>query len=435
MTDVLGRPRGRVTPAEDRGPPKSRLLEAITIDLQAPPPLLLLPLRLEYRVVEANVPIRVAGHVRPLFNNDATVSVEVAAPEPPAGGGAGGRAHVNPHSWRLDATAVTLNTQREIWFRWFPDDDFTLRGIAPPTEQERAAIARFNSACGGKLWHALDDAGIVSAWQTLSREVEPERALHLIRHRGEAGDPNYLDALGQIALLPEKVALFALNTDGVAALLGEGSAIDPTLRYSFAGLQAGGWLTDFDVALTTGMGLRLTSGPAVANALDATWIIAVGISKVDGPAAVTSLIKDAIANGTFAFLPQDTATNNAPHAPTPYRTPRADLVGFLRTAADAEKEILASPLKQSAEIFAESLALDVTHVATAPHSGDLALADASAMVRVIGPALIDTAVDHTAALNGIKETEVIDLFAEAAVARGPLPTVRFGQIPMGFFRL
>ena len=195
----------------------------------------------------------------------------------------------------------------------------------------------------------------------------------------------------------------------MAALLGEGSAIDPTLRYSFAGLQAGGWLTDFDVALTTGMGLRLTSGPAVANALDATWIIAVGISKVDGPAAVTSLIKDAIANGTFAFLPQDTATNNAPHAPTPYRTPRADLVGFLRTAANAEKGIPASPLKQSAEIFAELLALDVTHVATAPHSGDLALADASAMVRVIGPALIDTAVDHTAALNGIKETEVIDL--------------------------
>src|SRR5215204_6157793 len=109
MTDVLGRPRGRVIPAEDRGPPNRDLLEAITIDLQAPPPLLLLPMRLEYRVVEPNVPIRVAGHVRTLFNNDATGSVEVAAPEPPAVGAAGGRAHGRPNSWRLDATAVTLN--------------------------------------------------------------------------------------------------------------------------------------------------------------------------------------------------------------------------------------------------------------------------------------------------------------------------------------
>ena len=53
------------------------------------------------------------------------------------------------------------------------------------------------------------------------------------------------------------------------------------------------------------------------------------------------------------------------------------------------------------------------------------------MVRVIGPALIDTALDHTAALSGIEEHEVIDLFAEAAVARGPLPPVRFGKNPYG----
>jgi len=432
MTEVLGRPRGRGAPrGEARLPLTRELLEAIKVDLQAPPPLLLLPLRLEYRVMETNVPIRVAGHVRELFRNEAAITVETPAPMHPPLGGAGGDTHADPNKWRLDATAVTFNTQREIWFRWFHDDDFTLRGIAPPTEQERAAIARFDSACGGKPWHALNDAGVVSAWQTLSREVEPERALHLIRHRGEAGDPNHLDALGQIALLPEKVALFALNADGAAALLGTGSSIDPTLRYSFAALQAGGWLTDFDVALTAGMGLRLTSATAVTNALNATWIIAVGISKDDGPAAVTGLIDDAIANGTFAFLPQDTPTNNTPHAPTPYRTPRADLIGFLRTAADAEKGILASPLKQSAEIFAEALGLDVTHVATAPNSGDLAFEDANAMVRVIGPTLIDTALDHTAALSGIVESELIDFFAEAAVARGPLPPVRFGKNPYG----
>jgi hypothetical protein len=432
MTNVLGRVAGRVSPADAaRLRLSDELVDSMRLDLEAPPPLLLLPLRLEYRVVDTNVPIRVSGNIGELLRNDATISIEAPVPAHPLPHGVGGAAHGAAHPWRLDATAVTFNTQREIWFRWFPDDDFALRGIAPPTEEELAALTRFGSSCAGKPWHAVDDAAVVSAWQALSREVEPERALHLLRHRGESGDPDHLDRLGQIALLPEKVALFALNTDGAASLLGEGKIIYPALRYSFAALQPGGWLTDFDVALNAGMGLRLTSGAAVANALNASWIVAVGISGDDGAAAVTGLIDDAVANGAFNFLPQDTPTNNTPNAPTAYRTPRADLVGFLRTAADAERGVLASPLSQSAEIFAEALGLDVTHVASAPNSGDLAFEDASAMVRVIGPALIDTAVDHIAALSGIDENEIIDLFADAAVARGPLPPVRFGKNPYG----
>jgi hypothetical protein len=430
MTDILGRPRRRVPRADAvRAASRRERSETILADLEAPPPLLLLPLRLEYRVVDTDVPVRVSGNVRELLRNDPAISID--APEHPALGGVERPAHADARSWRLDAATVRFNTQRQIWFRWFPDDDFALRGIAPPTEQELAAIARFDSACAGKPWHAVDDASVVSAWTALAREMEPERALHLIRHRGDSGDPNHLDALGKMVLLPEKVALFGLNADGFPTLLGEGTAIDAELRYSFAALQAGGWLTDFDVALKAGMGLRLTDANAVASALSATWIVAVGISKNDGAAALSTLIDDAVANGTFAFLPQDTPTNNTPGAPTPYRRPRADLVGFLRTAADAEKGVLASPLAQSAEIFAEALGLDITSVATAPGSGDLAFEDARAMVRVIGPALIDTAFENTAALSGIDEHEVIDLFAEAAVARGPLPPVRFGKNPYG----
>ena len=194
MTDILGRARGRVSPADAARLASHReLIETIRRDLEAPPPLLLLPLRLEYRVVETNVPVRVSGNVRELVRNDPAISID--APENPALGGVEG-AHADSHSWRLDATTVRFNTQRQIWFRWFPDDAFALRGIAPPTEQELAAIARFDSACAGKPWHAVDDAVVVSAWQTLSREVEAERALHLIRHRGDSGDPDHLDVTG-----------------------------------------------------------------------------------------------------------------------------------------------------------------------------------------------------------------------------------------------
>lgn len=421
MPDILGRARGHVVSAGTVREALDRdVLDSLRRDRESPPPLLLLPLRLEYRVVERDSPLRVAGHVAELFRGDETISVERSPPS-----------DARSPAWRLDAASLRFRARREIWFRWFPDDDFSLRGIAPPTDAENAALLQFDSSTAGKPWHAVDDPVVISAWQALSRSVEPARAVHLLRHRSEPGDPNHLDSLGQMALLPEKVGLFALNAAGDISPIGEGTAIDPELRYSFAGLQAGGWLTDFNIAVSAGMGLRVSDPAAVTTALDAAWIIAAGISSSDGVPEVTALIGDAVANGTFEFLRQDTPTNNTPHEPTPFRAPRTDLAGFLRTAADAERGVLASPLTQSAELLAEALGIDVSHVANAPGSGDLAFEDARAMVRVIGPALIDTAQDHIAALQGIDESEIIDLFAEAAVARGPLPAVRFGKNPYG----
>ena len=82
-------------------------------------------------------------------------------------------------------------------------------------------------------------------------------------------------------------------------------------------------------------------------------------------------------------------------------------------------------------MFAEAIGVDVAHVAKAPLSSDLALEDARAMLRAVGPALIDLAVDSTAALSSIDEEDVIEFFAESIVARGPLPPVRFGKNPYG----
>jgi hypothetical protein len=425
---VIGRPTGTPTGITLPATLAPDVLERIRRDIAAPPPLMLLPLRLEYRVVQVNVPIRFAGNVAAMLEGGANISLEprpTPRPAPPRGGSR------TTAPFRLEPRTVTFRSQRQIWFRWYPDEDFSLHGVAPPSEADIAALARFDAACGGQAWYALDDPAVVSAWQALSRDVAPERALHLIRHRGEPGDPNHLDALGRITLLPEKVALFALAASGPPVLLGEGSPIDPAVRYSVANIQAGGWHTDFDAALKAGMGLRLTAADAVQRALDASWIIAVGLSKDDGANAMTALVDDALGNGAFEFLRQDSPTNNTPGEPTAYQSPRADLLAFLRTAADAEKGVLASPLVQSAELFAEAIGIDLRHVATAPASGDLAFKDARAMLRVVGPALIDTAVDHTAALRGIDEDAVIAFFEEAVASRGPLPPVRFGKNPYG----
>ena len=117
------------------------------VDLEAPPPLLLLPLRLQYRVVDTDVPIRVSGNVRELFRDDATISIETPTPAHTPVGGAGGGAHAAAQPWRLDATAVTFNTQREIWFRWFPDDDFALH-----FRQTSHGITQLFAPFGAQAW-------------------------------------------------------------------------------------------------------------------------------------------------------------------------------------------------------------------------------------------------------------------------------------------
>ncbi len=424
-TTVLGRPEATQPLRPDALLPVD-IKEKIRRDITAPPPLLLLPLRLEYRVVEINVPIRLTGNVAAIVGAAPNVAVQPIRPRP-----APPRRlpRAKPH-FRLDPANVTFQAQRQIWFRWYPDEDFALHGVAPATDGELATLARFDAAITGHTWHALDQPAVVSAWQVLSREMAPERALYLLRHRTESGDPHHLDVIGTIPLLPEKVALFGLFGSGDPVLLGEGSTIDPAVaRYSVGNLQQGGWHTDFDAAIKAGMALRLTAPEAVSRALEASWIIAVGVSKQNGTTAMTTLLRDAIANGAFAFVPQDTATNNTPGEPTTYRSSRADLIGFLRTAVDAERGVLASTLTQSVELFAEATGVDVQHVANAPSSGDLAFEDARAMLRVIGPALIDTAVDNTAALKGIDEEEVIAFFEQAVAARGPLPLLRFGKSP------
>jgi hypothetical protein len=429
---ILGRPAKPTGRSAKAHALPDRLLRAIRRDAAAPPPLLLLPLRLEYRVVDVNIPIRMAGNAAAIFSGAKDISVK---PQKEPWSKKQTRKKGAVPRFRLNPATVTLTTQRQIWFRWYPDEDFTLHGIAPPSKAEREALKRFDAACAGADWYKLDDAAVLSAWQVLSRDVAPERALHLIRHRSDAGDPNHLDALGRITLLPEHVALFALNERGSPTLLGEGEKIDQKLRYSMANLQAGGWHTDFDAALEAGMGLRLTTAEAVERALNASWIIAVGISKGDGAAAMTTLLDDAIANGAFSFLQQDTATNNTPQEPTPFQSPRANLGVFLKTAVEAEKGVLGSRLTQSAELFAEAIGVELPHVATAPMSGDLAFEEARAMLRVVGPALIDTSVRHTDALRGVSDEDVINYFERYIASRGPLPPVRFGKNPYGVLPL
>src|SRR5206468_377382 len=135
---------------------------------------LLLPLRLEYRVFEVNAPVQMAGRVAEMFRTEPTITIErtpTATPARPPGTRTRTPRAGSHNAWTLGSAKVTFKSRKEIWFRWFPDEDFMLRGIAPADVSESAALAAFDAAIDGRPWHRLNDPEVVSAWQVLSLAV------------------------------------------------------------------------------------------------------------------------------------------------------------------------------------------------------------------------------------------------------------------------
>jgi hypothetical protein len=405
--------------------------------LRAAAPLLLLPLRLEYRVVDVSIPTRVTADVGAILGAEATVRA-VTTPPPrrrPAPRTRAGRVSAAAaSSATLAVSEFALRTRKEIWFRWFPEDDFAERGIAPATDEETQALATFDAAVAGKPWHSATDTTVVGAWQTLVRTVAPARAVHLLRNRVAAGDPQWEKRVGQIALLPSRVAIFAIESNGTVTALTEGTSI-ADVRYTPDALKDGGWLTNFEVALSKGMGCRLTDAQLVTTALAAEWIVAVGLSGDTAPDAAADafarLMNDGIANGACEFLEPDIPTNNSGGTSSALTQPRADIPAFLARAAEAEAGLLTPSLEQSADLLGEALQLPAAVVRNAPGAADAALEDARAMLYVVGPVLFDSVSRSVLNWRGLAEDRILDFFAESIASRGTLPATRFGKNPYG----
>lgn len=403
-------------------------------------PLLLMPMRLEYRLVRRNVPVRVldsAGAVREIKD----------ARNGPQGRTVAERARfaANAEKVRRAATEkvagfldVRSRSEDHIWFRWYPDSNFSESGVAAPLADEIAARDAFLAVDANRAWPDLTDPVVNQAWQAFAGAVGVVRAVHLMRSMSEAHDPDWEARVGRIAALPERVALYAIK-GGVLTLLGHGLPIPANgsaggpqggagaVSYAPGQINALEWLTDFNAAVTDGMGLRLTDQAKVKAALDAEWIIAVGLHKGSAEAEIDALLRDRIANGEAEILAQDAPTNNSPSGTTGYRRQVTDIPAETARIAPAG----AVPASGAAGLLAEALGLPPGTLDRLVNAADLAFADAQAMMHVIGPALLDGAMDGETAIDGVDETEFLDALAAATVARGALSPMRFGTNAYG----
>jgi hypothetical protein len=401
-------------------------------------PLLLLPLRLEYRIVKS------AARHFVIDTSDKTTVLQSAKE------GVVGNA-IRARMERVKRVAEVRREQRakrnkfrmvrqpkedHIWFRWFPDSNFAEDGVAAPTAEEQQSLEAFLAVDGSNRWPDLSEQAVNRAWQTLAANVGLARAVHLIRTRGAPADQEWGERVGRIAALPEHVALFSLKGETLEEI-GRGGNI-PANTAAAAGsvsyaptmlhpddLQ---WLTDFDTAVENGMGVKITDKEMVKSAMAADWIIAVGIHKGQASGEIEALIKDQVANGSLEFLTQDAPTNNSPSATVDYRTQSADVVGDTTKATHLEA---ATAQQGAAILLAHALKIEPQVLQQAINSGDGAFADAQAMLWVVGPALLDEALDGKTHLTDVSETEFLDAMAAAVCARGALSPMRFGDNAYG----
>lgn len=405
---------------------------------QKAPPLALLPLSIEYRFMQVNAPVVIKDTsalrdaLRPFDKARNLSSLKARKKAATEIRQAIGQAQV-----RHKFVERKFTEAEELWLRWYPDESFSEEGVEPITEDEATARKTFETEIGGKPWWDMADAQVSAHWQHFANSVGAYRAVHLMRIGEEKGDDNYQRRLGRIAALPGKVALFAV-VNGRVEPLAEGRAIPKNtaraasvVSYTPEAADPGGWLVDFETAVEHGMGIKIRDPETIKRAKAADWIIAIGLSGTQSRDELAALLKSHVATGEFSVIPQDNATNNSPDALSYLNRPEADLEGFTKRATAIEQEAYGAGKTYAADLLAEAFDLPKADLRRAVDGADTGFEDARAMLRVIGPALLDSALDGYSQVAGVSEDDFIEVMAGAIAARGVLPAVRFGENAMG----
>ncbi len=409
-----------------------------------PPPLLLLPIRLEYRVVQVpvfrrNPDLREGRRLRPspvppgIRRNPAGFARRpnpagiVLRPNP------GGRpAALNPPIIARPGEAGTLRPasfQTQIWFRWYPEEDFAEDGVAAPDADEIAALTETKNLLAGRAWHAADDE-VARIFEGFARQVGPERAVHLLRTDGMRDDPDWEARIGKLAVLPQRVHLFTLQ-GGEMRLLAKSASIARELAYDGELLDRSHWMFDFNKVVEKGLGLRIDDEALIERALEADGIVAVGLQNGDVRQAMTRLLEDGVASGSFSLLEQGAPTNNGVGKEVTELDRSFDLERFRLDASHLERVVHKETPVSDGDRLAEALGLDPGVVRPAVRSGQLGVADAQAMIKAIGPALLEQMVDRVTLFGSVDNDDVAEFLAEWISARGHLPALRFGECPYG----
>ncbi|MFF0292680.1 hypothetical protein ACFYST_01105 [Kitasatospora sp. NPDC004614] len=191
------------------------------------------------------------------------------------------------------------------------------------------------------------------------------------------------------------------------------------------------WLTDFDRAVTDGMGFRIPLTTALAGGLDR--LVVLGLRAQSTPAQSAADLTDRLTRqlrspAGLGLLPQGTPTNNSAQAPAGTDpTQRAD--SALRSAAAGADWTT----RTDGQWFAELLGLDPAALAGMANSDSTDQRDARAADTALWPATwgnqLQTVLHPIFGRAVVEQTR--QYYLDHVSGRGPVPAVQIGRQPYG----
>lgn len=193
------------------------------------------------------------------------------------------------------------------------------------------------------------------------------------------------------------------------------------------------WLTDFDRAVTVGMGLRIPLTDQTRNGLDR--LVVLGLREGSTPTKSATDLAELITHRLrspdgFALVPQGTPTNNTEVVPAGQDS-ADEAAAAIRVATVTASTDWAG--RTDGQQFAELLGLDPGVLAGMPNADGTDQRDARAANTALWPAtwgyFLQTALHPLLGPDAVAKTR--EFFLRHVSGRGPLPVVKMGQQPYG----
>ena len=258
-------------------------------------------------------------------------------------------------------------------------------------------------------------------------------------------------------MLPDRFVVLLYGSEGAAPREITGAVIpdtvflgpdplDPTdtLVQKDGALTLGGacdWMSDFDVAVTNGLGFRVPlSAQEAADGFSRVLVLGVRLSA--SPEQSATMLEELVENHQFgpkgfSLVPQGTPTNNTERNGTGYsdNDPYDDLAFFTEVDPPAFDPDATDPLKSQTDgrLLADALGIAYAALQTVQHADQTDVLEACAMNTALFPATLGYWLKNwmspvvTADAARVTRT----FFTQHVTGRGPLPAVRVGNQPYG----
>ncbi|GAA1663701.1 hypothetical protein GCM10009745_01680 [Kribbella yunnanensis] len=195
------------------------------------------------------------------------------------------------------------------------------------------------------------------------------------------------------------------------------------------------WLTNFEVAVRKGMGVKIDRTPKVTKGV--SRLIVIGLRTKNGPAGSAQELADLISRqhrstDGFVLLPQGTPTNNTEQAPAG-QAKREAAETSLRTAFGLPEAVGDWKTKTDGEWFTELLGIDPAGLTGVPNFDGRDQAEARAANLALWPATwgsyLQTTLADAVPATVVEETRTF--FTRYVSGRGAIPAFKVGRQPYG----